>query len=71
MKREHSLEQICWDLAFRYCLIETVACCEGRLTTGHLMQCFGISRQQVSKGINTYISEHAPESLTYAKQIKG
>lgn len=71
MKRKQSIEQVRWDLALRYRLIETVAWWEGRLTTGHLMQSFGISRQQASKDINTYITEHAPENLTYDKQIKG
>ncbi len=52
-------------------MIETVAWWEGRLTTGHLIQSFGISRQQASKDINTYINEHAPRNLTYDKQLKG
>ncbi|AZL66886.1 WYL domain-containing protein [Pseudomonas oryziphila] len=71
MKRKQSIEQVRWDLALRYRLIETVTWWEGRLTTGHLMQSFGISRQQASKDINTYITEHAPKNLTYDKQIKG
>ncbi|MFJ2982360.1 MULTISPECIES: helix-turn-helix transcriptional regulator [unclassified Pseudomonas] len=71
MKRTQEINQVRWDLALRYRLIETVAWWEGRLTTGHLMQSFGISRQQASKDINTYISEHAPENLTYDKQLKG
>ncbi|WP_371926519.1 helix-turn-helix transcriptional regulator [Pseudomonas sp. D(2018)] len=60
-----------WDLALRYRLIETVAWWEGRLTTNHLMQSFGISRQQASKDINTYISAHAPKNLEYDKHLKG
>ena len=52
-------------------MIETVAWWEGRLTTGHLIQSFGISRQQASKDINTYITEHAPKNLAYDKQLKG
>ncbi|MCY1439750.1 hypothetical protein D9M71_560000 [compost metagenome] len=52
-------------------MIETVAWWEGRLTTGRLIQSFGISRQQASKDINTYITEHAPRNLTYDKQLKG
>ena len=56
MKRKQSIEQVRWDLALRYRLIETVAWWEGRLTTGHLIQSFGISRQQASKDINTYIA---------------
>ena len=71
MKRQQDIKQVRWDLALRYRLIETVVWWEGRLTTGHLMQSFGISRQQASKDINTYITEHAPENLTYDKQIKG
>ncbi|AUO25781.1 MULTISPECIES: WYL domain-containing protein [Pseudomonas] len=71
MKRKQSIEQVRWDLALRYRLIETVAWWEGRLTTGHLIQSFGISRQQASKDINTYINEHAPRNLTYDKQLKG
>ncbi len=71
MKRKQSIEQVRWDLALRYRLIETVAWWEGRLTTGHLMQSFGISRQQASKDINTYITDHAPKNLTYDKKIKG
>ncbi len=54
MKRKQSIEQVRWDLDLRYRLIETVACWGGRLTTGHLIQSFGISRQQTSKDINTY-----------------
>ncbi|WP_449123958.1 WYL domain-containing protein [Pseudomonas viridiflava] len=71
MKRKQSIEQVRWDLALRYRLIETVAWWEGRLTTRHLIQSFGISRQQASKDINTYITEHAPRNLTYDKQLKG
>lgn len=36
-----------------------------------MIQSFGISRQQASKDINTYITEHAPRNLTYDKQLKG
>lgn len=71
MKRKQSIEQVRWDLALRYRLIETVAWWEGRLTTNHLMQSFGISRQQASKDINTYISAHAPRNLEYDKHLKG
>jgi predicted DNA-binding transcriptional regulator YafY len=71
MKRTQDIKQVRWDLALRYRLIETVAWWEGRLTTGHLIQSFGISRQQASKDINTYINEHAPKNLTYDKQLKG
>lgn len=71
MKRTQAIKQVRWDLALRYRLIETVVWWEGRLTTGHLIQSFGISRQQASKDINTYITEHAPKNLTYDKYLKG
>lgn len=71
MKRKQSIETVRWDLALRYRLIETVVWWEGRLTTNHLMQSFGISRQQASKDINTYINEHAPKNLVYDKYLKG
>lgn len=71
MKRAQDMQEVRWDLALRYRLIETVVWWEGRLTTGHLIQSFGISRQQASKDINTYINEHAPKNLTYDKQLKG
>lgn len=54
MKHKQSIEQVRWNLALRYRLIETVAWWGGRLTTGHLIQSCGISRQQASKDINTY-----------------
>lgn len=71
MKKDVQQREIRWDLAMRYRLIETIALWEGRLTTQHLMQTFGISRQQASKDINSYISEHAPTNLTYDTRLKG
>ncbi|WP_045398696.1 helix-turn-helix transcriptional regulator [Vibrio campbellii] len=60
-----------WDLLFRYRMIEIIALWEGRLTTNHLIQSFGIGRQQASKDINTYLSDIAPGNLVYDKQLKG
>jgi predicted DNA-binding transcriptional regulator YafY len=60
-----------WDLLYRYRLIEIIAYWEGRLTTNHLCNSFGIGRQQASKDINTYLREIAPDNLEYDKQIKG
>ncbi|MBG4619507.1 WYL domain-containing protein [Pseudomonas aeruginosa] len=71
MKRKQSIESVRWDLALRYRLIETVAWWEGRLTTNHLIQSFGISRQQASKDINSYITDYAPKNLEYDKHLKG
>ena len=71
MKRKQAIEAVRWDLALRYRLIETVTWWEGRLTTGHLMQSFGISRQQASKDINSYITDYAPKNLEYDKHLKG
>lgn len=71
MKRKQEIESVRWDLALRYRLIETITWWEGRLTTGHLMQSFGISRQQASKDINSYITDYAPKNLEYDKHLKG
>ncbi|MGF1753941.1 WYL domain-containing protein [Vibrio makurazakiensis] len=60
-----------WDLLFRYRMIEVIALWEGRLTTNHLIQSFGIGRQQASKDINTYLTEVAPGNLVYDKSLKG
>jgi len=60
-----------WDLLFRYRLIEIVALWEGRLTTNHLINSFGIGRQQASKDINAYLTDIAPNNLMYNKYLKG
>lgn len=60
-----------WDLLLRYRYIETIALWEGRLTTRHLCDTFGIGRQQASKDINTYLKEVGPDNLEYDKYLKG
>jgi predicted DNA-binding transcriptional regulator YafY len=60
-----------WDLLLRYRFIETIAQWEGRLTTRHLCDTFGIGRQQASKDINNYIREIGPNNLQYDKYLKG
>lgn len=60
-----------WDLLLRYRLIEVISLWEGRLTTNHLMRAFGIGRQQASKDINTYLTEHGPSNLEYDRHLKG
>ncbi len=60
-----------WDLLLRYRFIETIALWEGRLTTRHLCDTFGIGRQQASKDINNYKREVGPGNLEYDKYLKG
>ena len=60
-----------WDLLLRYRFIETIALWEGRLTTRHLCDTFGIGRQQASKDINNYIRDIGPDNLEYDKYLKG
>lgn len=60
-----------WDLLLRYRFIETIALWEGRLTTRHLCDTFGIGRQQASKDINNYLREVGPGNLVYDKYLKG
>ncbi|MBN7798075.1 helix-turn-helix transcriptional regulator [Parahaliea mediterranea] len=60
-----------WDLLVRYRFIETLVLWEGRLTTRHLCDTFGIGRQQASKDINNYIRDIGPGNLEYDKYLKG
>jgi predicted DNA-binding transcriptional regulator YafY len=60
-----------WDLLLRYRLIEIIALWEGRLTTNHLCDTFGIGRQQASRDINNYLNDIAPGNLDYDKHLKG
>ena len=60
-----------WDLLLRYRLIEIIALWEGRVTTNHLRDTFGIGRQQASKDINTYRAQIGPGNLDYDKYLKG
>lgn len=55
----------------RYRLIEIVAQWEGRLTTSHLINSFGIARQQASKDINSYLRDIAPGNLEYDTKLRG
>ena len=60
-----------WDLLLRYRYIEIIALWEGRLTTRHLCDTFGIGRQQASKEINNYNRDVGPGNLEYDKYLKG
>lgn len=60
-----------WELLMRYRLIEIVALWEGRLTTTHLINSFGIARQQASKDINSYLRDIAPDNLVYDAKLRG
>ncbi|MGL4565157.1 MAG: helix-turn-helix transcriptional regulator, partial [Halioglobus sp.] len=60
-----------WELLLRYRFIETIALWEGRLTTRHLCDTFGIGRQQASKDINNYLRQVGPGNLEYDKFLKG
>lgn len=60
-----------YDLLHRYRLIEIVALWEGKVKTNHLIEHFGIGRQQASKDINNYIKDVAPGNLTYNASAKG
>ena len=60
-----------WDLLQRYRLIEIIALWEGRLTTRHLCDTFGIGRQQASRDINEYNRSVGPNNLDYDRQLRG
>ena len=71
MEVTHTGWPIRWELLMRYRLIEIVALWEGRLTTKHLCNSFGIARQQASKDINAYLRDIAPGNLVYDSTLKG
>lgn len=60
-----------YDLLLRYRVIEIIALWEGRLTTNHLCNTFGIGRQQASKDINDYATHVGKGNLVYDKSLKG
>ena len=60
-----------WEQLLRFRFIEIVALWEGRLTTRHLCDVFGICRQQASKDINNYKRTVAPGNIEYDSTIKG
>lgn len=60
-----------YDLLLRYRLIEIVALWEGKLNAGHLMNYFGIGRQQASKDINEYLQNIGKDNLVYNSSLKG
>ena len=60
-----------WEQLLRYRFIEIVAMWEGRLTTRHLCDVFGIGRQQASKDINNYKRSIGPGNLDYDPIAKG
>lgn len=60
-----------WDLLQRYRLIEIIALWEGRLTSNHLCDTFGIGRQQASKDINDYLKSIGAGNLVYDAKTKG
>ena len=60
-----------WEQLLRYRFIEIVAMWEGRLTTRHLCDVFGIGRQQASKDINNYKRSIGPGNLEYDPIAKG
>jgi len=65
------MQEIKWDQALRFRLIEIIAQWEGRLTTNHLCSAFRIGRQQASRDINKYQSLFEPPPLELDRSIKG
>ncbi|MET4001223.1 WYL domain-containing protein [Marinobacterium sp. MBR-109] len=65
------LEDIKWDQALRFRLIEIIALWEGRLTTNHLCSAFQIGRQQASRDINRYQALFEKPPLELDRSLKG
>lgn len=60
-----------WEQLLRYRFIEIIALWEGRLTTRHLREVFGLGRQQASKDINNYKRSIGPGNLDYDAAARG
>ena len=60
-----------WAQLLRYRFIEIISQWEGRLTTRHLREVFGLGRQQASKDINNYKRSIGPGNLEYDAAAKG
>ena len=60
-----------WDLLLRYRMIEIIALWEGRVTTGHLQNAFGIGRSQASKIIKQYMANVSDSNLYLDRHLKG
>ncbi|WP_104040748.1 WYL domain-containing protein [Vibrio hyugaensis] len=65
------MQDIKWDQALRFRLIEIIALWEGRLTTNHLCSAFRIGRQQASRDINKYQNLFDTPPLELDRSIKG
>lgn len=65
------MQNIKWDQALRFRLIEIIALWEGRLTTNHLCSAFRIGRQQASRDINKYQRLFDTAPLVLDRSLKG
>ena len=68
--KRNKTSDIKWDIFQRLKLIELVSYWEGRLTTNHLCQAFGIKRQQASRDIKAY-QLLFPGNITLCRKAKG
>lgn len=64
-------ERVNKQTLLRYQLIEIIAYWEGRITTKHLCDAFGIGRQQASRDINAYLKDFVADNLEYDMQLRG
>jgi len=61
--------QLKWDTRQRLAVVEATALWEGRITSGILMQLFGISCGQASKDFSLY-NQLAVGNLIYDRKLK-
>jgi len=59
------------EVLLRMRAIELLALWEGRVITNHLVDWFGVSRQQASNDIKRYINDRNPGSMVYRPGDKG
>ena len=59
------------EVLLRMRAIELLALWEGRVITNHIVEWFGVSRQQASIDIKRYINDRNPNSMVYRPSEKG
>ena len=59
------------EVLLRMKAIELLAYWQGRVVTNHLVDWFGVSRQQASQDIKRYLENHNPGAMIHSRSAKG
>ena len=59
------------EVLLRMKAIELLAYWQGRVVTNHLVDWFGVSRQQASQDIKRYLEDHNPGAMIHSRSARG